>query len=65
MRDPKRIPKIIKRLEKLWKANPELRLGQMVGNAFSYPAHNDPYYVEDEEFITKIEKIHSWGIKEK
>lgn len=59
MRDPKRIPKILGRLRKLWEAHPDLRLGQIVGNAFSYPMKQDPYYVEDEEFISKIEQIHN------
>lgn len=58
MRDPKRIPKILGRLRALWEANPDLRLGQIVGNAFHYPSGEDPYYVEDEAFIKRVEEVH-------
>ena len=52
MRDPKRIPKLLKRLEKLWKKHPELRLAQLIGTVW----RGDPYYVEDEVFIGKLEE---------
>lgn len=58
MRDPERIDRIIARLRVVWKQNPDLRLGQIIGNAFSYPFGNDPYYVEDELFITALEQAH-------
>lgn len=58
MRDPNRIPVIIQRLQKIWEANPDLRLGQIVGNAFHYPMGEDPYHVEDEYFISRIEEVH-------
>ena len=32
-RNPKRIPKILKRLERVWKKNPNLRLVQLIENA--------------------------------
>ena len=41
---------VIKRLEKLWLKNPELRLGQLIGNVF-----NDPYYPEDFDLIGRME----------
>lgn len=42
---------IIKRLFLVWDNNPELRLGQLIANIAP-----DPYYVEDYELITNIEK---------
>ena len=45
MRDKKRIKRIIKLLHKLWKANPDMRLTQLIGNCFE---PMDLYYVEDE-----------------
>lgn len=53
MRDIKRIPKILKRLEKLWKEHPDLRLGQLILNV-----HRDPclYYMEDDQLMINLEK---------
>ena len=49
MRDPARIDRIIGLLRAYWHANPDLRLGQIVGNfmprAGAEPG--DSYYVED------------------
>lgn len=42
-RDPDRIPKILAQLGELWMANPDLRLGQIIGNA------TISYYTEDDE----------------
>jgi uncharacterized protein YihD (DUF1040 family) len=65
MRDPKRIPKILERLRKLWEAQPDLRLGQLIENVFhrdtySYGEKHDwcIYYLEDKKFIEKIEKFY-------
>lgn len=33
MRDPTRIPKVLKLLHIYWQANPDLRLGQLLSNA--------------------------------
>jgi uncharacterized protein YihD (DUF1040 family) len=61
MRNPKRIPKILKRLQKIWEKNPDLRLGQLIENVFP----NTPYdyissnYLEDEEFIKTLEEYYS------
>jgi len=49
MRDPKRIPKILKELETFWLTNPDLRLCQIVIN-WGY------YYLEDEHFIEILKK---------
>jgi hypothetical protein len=54
MRDPARIPLILDRLRKVWEAHPDLRLGQLLVNA-SRPSHSDPFYIEDEALITRLE----------
>lgn len=58
-RDPKRIPKIMKRLEKLWKKHPDLRLGQLLENALRRDAgFGSPYYMEDENLIEVLERFY-------
>ena len=55
MRDPNRIPEILAKIEKIWKANPELRLGQLIANVI------DPKYlyeVSDENLIRRIESVY-------
>ena len=54
MRDPKRIPKILKRLEKAWLKHPDLRLGQILV-AVKGLIFGDIFYVEDEKLIDDIE----------
>lgn len=46
MRDPKRIDRILKNIEVLWKKYPDLRLCQLLGNCFG---PGDLYYIEDYE----------------
>ena len=54
MRDPNRIPEILKRLEKLWQKYPDLRLGQLISNVFA-----DPYDFEDEYFMDELEDFYN------
>jgi len=58
MRDINRIPKICKELEELWLKCPDLRLGQLILNAFSLHNGVDKrvYYMEDYEFIEELKK---------
>lgn len=44
MRSPERIPRILKQIEGIWKAHPDLRLMQLLGNVFQAGDH---YYEED------------------
>lgn len=55
MRGPNRIDDILERLKDIWKAYPDLRLGQLIMNVA-----NDPilYYLEDEELLKKMEEIY-------
>lgn len=52
MRNPERIPKIIKELEEFWKQVPDWRLGQVISN-FSYEltGNNDSFYIEDDDLL--------------
>lgn len=58
MRDPNRIPEIVYALKKLWEANPDLRLGQLLTNAINpgipYP---ELYYIEDNEHVSRLNKL--------
>lgn len=46
MRDEKRIPVILENLRVIWEENPDLRLGQLLGNL-----KQDLYNIEDEELM--------------
>jgi hypothetical protein len=52
MRNPDRIPEVLKELEKFWKQVPNWRLGQVISN-FSYElmGNNDPFYMEDTDLL--------------
>lgn len=52
MRDIHRIPKILNELERIWKANPDLRLGQLivVGTKPKEPCP-EVFYIEDEKLL--------------
>ncbi len=63
MRSPNRIPKILVRLQKLWEKYPDMRLGQLIENRFvnidpKYGQSYSAYHIEDEEFITELEKFY-------
>jgi len=61
MRDPKRLPKIWKVIEKLHSRFPDWRMSQFIMNLFN-GFDSDPFYMEDDEFIRKAESIvDSWG----
>lgn len=51
MRDPNRIPEIIQFLAQHWLENPDLRLGQIIGNA------QINYYTEDEAALEKLRGV--------
>jgi hypothetical protein len=47
MRDPKRISRICKKLEKVWKRSPDQRLCQLISNLHG-PGPQDIFFTEDE-----------------
>ena len=53
MRDPKRIPQIIKLLEEAWKIVPDWRLGQLVSNLMG-SGSQDVFFPEDEQWEEMI-----------
>lgn len=52
-RDQSRIPKVLAALGELWMANPDLRLGQIMGNAAI------TYYTEDDRALKELE---AWNV---
>lgn len=57
MRNPDRIPEILKELEDFWKQVPDWRLGQVISN-FSYEmtGNNDPFYIEDKDLLELLKQ---------
>ena len=57
MRNPDRIPEILKELEEFWKQVPDWRLGQVISN-FSYElmGNNDPFYMEDKDLLKVLKQ---------
>jgi len=55
MRSPTRIAPLFARLRRVWDANPDLRLGQMVVNAAAEPSI---YSIEDDQLVSEIERVH-------
>lgn len=53
-RDPERISKILSLLEKGWRKNPDLRLGQIFENLKRYMRKEDLFYIEDEVIAQEI-----------
>jgi len=58
MRDPKRIPKILKLIGRIWKKNPDFRLCQLIGNCFD--AGNN-YHIEDDELEKRLKDVYERG----
>lgn len=56
MRNPERIPEVLKELEEFWKQVPDWRLGQVISN-FSYElmGNNDPFYMEDYKLLELLQ----------
>lgn len=57
MRNPNRIPEVLKELEEFWKQVPDWRLGQVISN-FSYElmGNNDPFYMEDKDLLAILKQ---------
>lgn len=58
MRDIKRIPIILEKVEKIWEKNPDLRLGQLLLNVCREPTL---YYIEDEDLVEMMALIYERG----
>ena len=53
-RDRNRIPVILAKLGELWQANPDLRLGQIMGNA------SITFYTEDDKALKELQAWTDW-----
>ena len=60
MRDPNRIDTILHEIGIIWHENPDLRLGQLIGNVLEGPAL---YYVEDTGLLAALKDLYK-GNKE-
>ena len=57
MRNPDRIPEILKELEEFWKQNPNWRLGQVISNLnHEIMGGNDPFYLEDTDLLELLKQ---------
>ena len=57
MRNPERIPKILKELENFWEQNPDWRLGQVISNlSYEIMGSNDPFYLEDTDLLELLKQ---------
>lgn len=59
-RDPKRIPRVMKALEVVWRANPDLRPGPLIVNSVSASGQpvvcSEVFYVEDDAMFIGISR---------
>ncbi len=53
-RDPKRIKRILEKIEKLWQNSPDLRFGQFIQNIFGSALRDQPIYFKEDEEIENI-----------
>jgi len=53
-RDPKRIGRILKKIEKLWENSPDLRFGQFIQNIFGSAIKDQPIYFKEDDEVEKI-----------
>ena len=58
MRDPERISVVLEQIERLWRAHPDWRLGQLISNlaAWSDPTQSSVWEIEDDVLVTEIQR---------
>jgi len=59
MRNPARIPLVLKAIEDIWKQAPDMRLGQLIGNVMEGIAL---YYTEDDDFIEQMKMFYGYHL---
>ena len=63
MREKERIDRILKLIYRIWKDNPDLRLGQLLANS-DRVIENNLFYYEDEDLEDNLNNfIKRYGIK--
>jgi hypothetical protein len=55
MRDPDRIPTVLKRIEELWQQHPDWRLGQLIANVAAW-RETDVWDLEEDELTEEIDR---------
>ena len=55
MRDVNRIEPMLETIRKIWLEHPDYRLMQLLGNVYGA---RDPYYIEDEDILSKLERMY-------
>ena len=56
MRDPSRIPILLKEIERIWLEGPDLRLCQLIGNCYE---SGDLYYKEDDDLLKRLKETYA------
>lgn len=59
MRDPKRIKKMLKQIEKVWTESPDLRLFQLLLNPLGFTGHSELYYLEDDVLVEALKSYNT------
>ena len=54
MRDPNRIPEVLKIIQRAWEKVPDWRFGQLSENFKFYIGVDDLFYIEDDKMIGDI-----------
>lgn len=54
MRDPERIPHVLKEIERIWKRHPDTRLGQLMCNLADW-AEEHVWDIEEDTVLREIE----------
>ena len=57
MRDPKRIPEILKLLQECWENVPDWRFCQLIENLKRYTGYADLFYIEDDKFVQYLKEF--------
>jgi hypothetical protein len=60
MRDPNRIPHVLRLIGELWTKYPQLRLGQLLVNV-DKRFETNPFYIEDDEVEAALRKVADKG----
>lgn len=55
MRDPARIPVILAKVQEIWEAHPDMRLGQLLINV-ARPKDDHLFYLEDDVLLDDLEE---------
>ena len=57
MRDPNRIPLVLKQLEEIWTKHADIRLAQLIENLHTTVGEN-LYYIEDQQLIELLRNMY-------